>query len=63
MVETLEQSCYLGVTRYGMSGRLMADPDDERGAGLPADAADHAAPWQAATRSLAFVGGGAARKR
>jgi len=30
MVETLEKSCYLGVTRYGMSGRLAPDPDHAR---------------------------------
>jgi len=30
MVEALEKSCYLGVTRYGMSGRLAPDPDHAR---------------------------------
>jgi propionate CoA-transferase len=36
MVEALEQSCYLGVTRYGLSGRLVPD------ATAPAASADRA---------------------
>jgi propionate CoA-transferase len=50
MVESLEASCYLGVTRYGLSGRLTPDPEAE-GRGNPTQS-----PWAAARRPLALAG-------
>jgi propionate CoA-transferase len=38
MVETLEQSCYLGVTRYGMAGRLVPDERGGDDVSVPAPA-------------------------
>jgi propionate CoA-transferase len=53
MVETLEASCYLGVTRYGMSGRLAVDPEGACSASLPAP------QWQPVHRLLALAAEGA----
>ena len=57
MVETLEASCYLGVTRYGMSGRLAVDPDGAYCASLPDP------QWEAAHRSWALAAEAAPRPR
>jgi propionate CoA-transferase len=38
MVENLEQSCYLGVTRYGMAGRLVPDERGGDDVSVPAPA-------------------------
>jgi propionate CoA-transferase len=44
MVAALEASCYLGVTRYGLSGRLVPAADNDTGDGAPgASAAGHGA--------------------
>ena len=38
MVENLEQNCYLGVTRYGMAGRLVPDERGGDDVSVPAPA-------------------------
>jgi propionate CoA-transferase len=58
MVEALEASCYLGVTRYGMSGRLAVDPPD--GANSPSFPDPQ---WEAAHRSWALAAEAAPRPR
>ena len=56
MVDGLEGSCYLGVTRYGMSGRLTPDPENDCCVGRPSRTVSYGAPWQHA-RSPLLAGG------
>ena len=51
MVEALEQSCYLGVTRYGMSG-LVPEPDIDCRVDAPDRAASGDPTWQHARTTL-----------
>ena len=51
MVEALEASCYLGVTRYGMSG-LIPEPDIDCRVDTPDRAASGDPPWQHARNAL-----------
>ena len=46
MVEALEASCYLGVTRYGMSGKLgPVWGTDDWAAAATSERAIEGAPW------------------
>jgi hypothetical protein len=44
MIDILERSCYLGVTRYGMAGRLLPDPSRHDRADVPASVPIDAGP-------------------
>ena len=56
MVEALQDRCYLGVTRYGLSGALEMDPIGQPDRHVQSTSVGCGAPWHVDTNSALSVG-------